>query len=146
MKRFLLAVLLVVIPLLAAGREALSLVSSAPQIRTGTSQGAIGIKIALPEFQAAAGDTNAAALTEIFNKVLWDDLDYSGGVISDWGAHLFDTAQWANNTERSGPVEIEGTGTFWSGGLYNTIKDYDVTFRYANGVVMTCKPDRKSVV
>jgi len=56
------------------------------------------------------------------------------------GAHLFDTAQWANNTERSGPVEVEGTGTFWSGGLYNTIKDYDVTFRYANGVVMTCKP------
>src|SRR5439155_218867 len=33
-----------------------------------------------PEFQAAAGDTKAAALTEIFNKVLWDDLDYSGGV------------------------------------------------------------------
>ena len=37
--------------------------------------------------------------------------DYSGGIICDWGAHLFDTAQWANDTERSGPVEIEGTGT-----------------------------------
>jgi len=71
--------------------------------------------------------------------------DYSGGVISDWGAHLFDTAQWANDTERSGPVEIEGTGTFWSGGLYNTVKDYDVTYRYANGVVMTCKPGNPSI-
>ena len=42
--------------------------------------------------------------------------DYSGGIICDWGAHLFDTAQWANNTEHSGPIEVEGTGTFWSGG------------------------------
>ena len=59
--------------------------------------------------------------------------------------HLFDTAQWANDTERSGPVEIEGTGTYWEGGLYNTVKDYDVTYRYANGVVMTCKPGNPSI-
>jgi len=50
------------------------------QIRTGTSQGVIGVRLALPEFQPAAGDSKAAELTAIFNKVLWDDLDYSGGV------------------------------------------------------------------
>lgn len=71
--------------------------------------------------------------------------DYSGGIICDWGTHLFDTAQWANDTERSGPVEIQGTGNSWAGGLYNTVKDYDVTFRYANGVVMTCKPGNPSI-
>jgi predicted dehydrogenase len=71
--------------------------------------------------------------------------DYSGGIICDWGTHLFDTAQWANNTEHTGPVEVEGTGTYWSGGLYNTVKDYDVTYRYANGVVMTCKPGDPSI-
>ena len=71
--------------------------------------------------------------------------DYSGGIICDWGAHLFDTAQWANDTERTGPVEVEGTGTHWSDGLYNTVKDYDVTYRYANGVVMTCKPGEPSI-
>ena len=71
--------------------------------------------------------------------------DYSGGIICDWGAHLFDTAQWANDTERSGPVEIEGAGTYWEGGLYNTVKDYDVTYRYANGVEMTCKPGNPSI-
>jgi len=71
--------------------------------------------------------------------------DYSGGIICDWGAHLFDTAQWANDTEHSGPVEIEGTGTHWEGGLFNTVKEYDVTFRYANGVVMTCKPGDPSI-
>ena len=68
-------------------------------------------------------------------RYIWD---YSGGVIVDWGAHLFDTAQWANDTERSGPVEVESTGTLWEGGLYNTPKDYNVTYRYANGVIMTC--------
>jgi len=49
-----------------------------PQILTHTDIGAIGIKIAVPEFQAAAGDAKAAALMDVFNKVLWDDLDYSG--------------------------------------------------------------------
>ena len=71
--------------------------------------------------------------------------DYSGGIICDWGAHLFDTAQWANNTERTGPVEVEGTGTHWHEGLYNTVKDYNVTYRYANGVVMTCTPGNPSI-
>ncbi|MBI2948896.1 MAG: Gfo/Idh/MocA family oxidoreductase [Verrucomicrobia bacterium] len=70
---------------------------------------------------------------------------YSGGIICDWGTHLFDTAQWANDTERSGPVEVEGTGTFWEGGLYDTVKEYDVTYRYANGVIMTCKPGNPSI-
>ena len=71
--------------------------------------------------------------------------DYSGGIICDWGTHLFDTAQWANNTELSGPIEVEGTGTHWSGGLYDTVKEYDLTYRYANGVIMTCKPGNPSL-
>lgn len=71
--------------------------------------------------------------------------DYSGGIICDWGTHLFDTAQWANDTERSGPVGIEGTGTRWEGGLYNTVKDYDLTYHYANGVTMSCKPGNPSI-
>jgi predicted dehydrogenase len=72
--------------------------------------------------------------------------DYSGGILCDWGTHLFDTAQWANDTERSGPVEIEGTGTHWEGGLYDTVKDYKVTYRYANGVVMTCQPGNPGIL
>ena len=71
--------------------------------------------------------------------------DYSGGIICDWGTHLFDTAQWANNTERSGPTEVDGKGNHWEGGLYDTVKDYDVTYRYANGVVMTCTSGNPSL-
>ena len=63
--------------------------------------------------------------------------DYSGGVIPDWGTHLFDTAQWANDTERSGPVEVRGKGTFWDSGLYDTAKEFHLEYTYGNGVKMT---------
>jgi predicted dehydrogenase len=118
----------------------------------------------LPKQPTGAGDATPQPVPEHLNWEMWLGpapfapytkdrthftfrwvQDYSGGIICDWGAHLFDTAQWANDTERSGPVEVEGAGAYWQGGLFNTVKDYDVTFRYANGVVMTCKPGNPSI-
>jgi predicted dehydrogenase len=60
-------------------------------------------------------------------------LDYSGGVLTDWGAHLLDGAQWGNDTEHTGPVEVEGKGEFWRDGLYSTAKEYRIEYKYANG-------------
>jgi len=65
-------------------------------------------------------------------------LDYSGGLICDWGAHLVDQAQWANNTQYSGPVEIEGCGTYLAEGLYDTAVKFNVEYKYANGVRLIC--------
>ena len=62
--------------------------------------------------------------------------DYSGGQLSDWGAHQIDTAQWANDTEHTGPIEVEGTGKRHATGLYDTFHEYHLTYRYANGVEM----------
>lgn len=62
--------------------------------------------------------------------------DYSGGQLTDWGAHLLDTVQWANDTERSGPVEVAGTGQRHEKGLYDAYHRYDLTYKYANGVEM----------
>src|SRR5262245_53245448 len=50
------------------------------QIDSHTNVGVIGVKIAVPEFQPGANDPKTTALVAVFNKVLWDDLDYSGGV------------------------------------------------------------------
>jgi len=65
--------------------------------------------------------------------------DYSGGMLTDWGAHYVDTAQWANDTDHSGPVSVEGSGTFLSGGIYNTAEHFDLMYSYANGVEMQVK-------
>lgn len=65
------------------------------------------------------------------------NLDYSGGRLTDWGAHLIDLAQWGNDTEGSGPVEVEGRGTFPARSeLFNTASSFDLNYRYANGVTM----------
>jgi predicted dehydrogenase len=63
--------------------------------------------------------------------------DYGGGPLSDWGPHQLDTAQVANFAERTGPVEIEGTGTYAPDSMCETPATYKVWYRYANGVEMT---------
>ena len=60
--------------------------------------------------------------------------DYSGGMLTDWGAHLLDGAQWGNNSEHTGPVEVEGQGIFCTGGLYDTAREYHLEYTYADGV------------
>ena len=59
--------------------------------------------------------------------------DYSGGMLTDWGAHLLDGAPWGTNTESTGPAEVEGKGEFWPDGLYNTAKDFRIEYKYADG-------------
>jgi len=64
-------------------------------------------------------------------------LDYSGGRLTDWGAHLIDLAQWGNDSEATGPIEVEGTGKFPPrDSLFNTAEAFDINYKYANGVTM----------
>jgi len=60
--------------------------------------------------------------------------DYSGGQLTDWGAHHISIAQWGNNTDQTCPGEVEGKGVFCKGGLYNTAKEYKIEYKYATGV------------
>jgi len=62
-------------------------------------------------------------------------LEYSGGQLTDWGAHHVDIAHWAINSQ---PVEISGKARFpdvVDG--YNVPIDFETTVRYENGVVLT---------
>ncbi len=66
-------------------------------------------------------------------------LDYSGGMLTDWGAHHHDIAQWAMGMDESGPISVFATGKPQPliGPLsYNTFPEFDVTFEYASGVVL----------
>ena len=62
--------------------------------------------------------------------------DYCDGMICNWGTHLNDIAQWGHGTDRTGPVEVEGTGEFPTDGLWNVLLDFKVRYRFANGVEM----------
>ncbi|HOX37636.1 MAG TPA: Gfo/Idh/MocA family oxidoreductase [Candidatus Brocadiia bacterium] len=63
-------------------------------------------------------------------------LDYSGGQITNWGAHHIDIGQWGNGTSLTGPVEVDGRGVFPKDGLWNVVQDFRFECLYANGVRM----------
>lgn len=71
--------------------------------------------------------------------------DYSGGNLTDWGAHHNDIAQWGLGMDGSGPVEIHGEATFPESGLFDTPPRYEVTYRYANGVKLVCNSEGNGV-
>jgi len=61
--------------------------------------------------------------------------DYTNGMVSNWGSHLNDIAQWANGTDRTGPVSVEGTGRF-SEGLWDTMVEFELRYTYADGLTL----------
>jgi predicted dehydrogenase len=66
--------------------------------------------------------------------------EYSGGTMTDWGAHHNDIVLWALDMDGSGPVSIEGKQLVdMIPGGFTAASEYEVTYTYANGVVHTCK-------
>jgi predicted dehydrogenase len=61
--------------------------------------------------------------------------EYSGGKMTDWGAHHNDIAQWALGMDESGPISIRGTGAAPStaANSYNCHPTFEVTYTYGNG-------------
>jgi predicted dehydrogenase len=74
--------------------------------------------------------------------------EYSGGKITDWGAHHNDIAQWALDMDAGGPVAVEATGTKPSDSrnAYNTHPKFEITYTYADGVKLLCKSDGENGV
>ncbi len=60
--------------------------------------------------------------------------DYSGGDITNWGAHHLDIAQWGIGADNSGPVEVKGTGQYNKTGLHNVFHRPNVEYQYPDGV------------
>ncbi len=56
--------------------------------------------------------------------------EMGGGFTTDWGAHMFDIAQWGLGMDGNGPIEASpiGDGTEY------------MSFKYENGVILTSEP------
>lgn len=65
-------------------------------------------------------------------------LDYSGGTMTDWGAHHNDIARWAIGAEGPEAVEAQVLAEPIPGG-YTAISAYEVAFTWPNGVKQITK-------
>ena len=69
-------------------------------------------------------------------------LEYSGGQMTDWGAHHIDIGQWAIGAS---PMEVEGQAKYpaTSDG-YNVPIDFHVSYKYPGDVVMTVSDEGRN--
>jgi predicted dehydrogenase len=64
--------------------------------------------------------------------------EYSGGTMTDWGAHHMDIGYWAIGLPAPTLIESKALTLPIPGG-YTTISDYEVKFTYPNGVVFNVR-------
>src|SRR5271165_5906341 len=69
--------------------------------------------------------------------------EYSGGKMTDWGAHHNDIAQWGLGMDGSGPVSVTATGVPPSSkpNSYNCHPHFAVTYGYENGARLITTSD-----
>lgn len=72
-----------------------------------------------------------------FFSFRWYDA-FSGGIITDWGAHLCDTAQIVADCDNSGPSEVTPAGEtlFYNDGIFNTAYQFDLNYNYINNITL----------
>jgi predicted dehydrogenase len=54
--------------------------------------------------------------------------EFGGGMVTDWGAHMFDIVQWSLGMDNSGPVEVS---------VPDGKEIKFLTYKYENGITMT---------
>jgi predicted dehydrogenase len=68
--------------------------------------------------------------------------EYSGGKMTDWGAHHVDIASWGIGADNTGPISVEGTAKHPNiPNGYNVATEFLVNCKYANGVDLVIRHD-----
>jgi myo-inositol 2-dehydrogenase / D-chiro-inositol 1-dehydrogenase len=70
---------------------------------------------------------------------------YADGMLTNWGAHLVDICQWANGTERTGPIEVQATGRYHADPVWDVLETFEARYRFANGVEMFYTMDQPQI-
>jgi predicted dehydrogenase len=71
--------------------------------------------------------------------------EYSGGKMTDWGAHHVDIATWAIGADNSGPILVEGTAVHPNiPNGYNTATQFLINCKYADGVNLVIRHDTEN--
>jgi len=68
--------------------------------------------------------------------------EYSGGKMTDWGAHHVDIAQWGCGLENTGPILVQGTSK--DQGIYNgytTATEFNISCKFENGTELILRHD-----
>jgi predicted dehydrogenase len=66
--------------------------------------------------------------------------EYSGGTMTDWGAHHNDIVLWALGLDDSGPVSVEGKQLVeMIPDGFTAASEYELKYTYANGVEHFCR-------
>ena len=60
--------------------------------------------------------------------------DFGLGMITNWGAHHIDIAQWALGMELSGPTTIDAKASFMKDDVWTVHNNYHIEMMYSNGV------------
>jgi predicted dehydrogenase len=69
--------------------------------------------------------------------------DYSGGQMTNFGAHDLDVAQWGLGMDDSGPITAEGKARYHDKKWFEVPAWCEVLWHYASGVKMICTQGRK---
>ena len=135
--------------------------------RIGTLQKVIcGLPGGTPDFGKTGHLTDTLPVPRGFNYDLWLGpapvapycparthvnfrwlMDYSGGMVTDWGGHHPDIAQWGMGVQDSGPIKIRNPRSKWSDHiLWDTAIDFYFECLYENGVELVISSDAKQGV
>jgi predicted dehydrogenase len=69
-------------------------------------------------------------------KTWWFISHFALGFIAGWGIHPMDIAVWGGGDLLSGPLEIEGRGTFHAEGICDTATAWNVDMKFGSGVTL----------